>query len=276
MGGGATRRDTTLAALALAALLVTGCSSSDRGAGGDAGGSTATTSGPAPELASLAERCLSQIPEPDLVERQQIDDPRGLHLVAGVFLPDGEDAEAAVVLLHQIGGAGLCGWGPWATHAAHAGVAAVAIDLCGYAQSRCAARWNTDPATQVEVAADWAREQLGVSRVVVAGASMGGSQTVRAVADGAPVDAWADVSGPSAWDGVPLSSVAARVDRPGLVVYARSDGAAEFRAARQLARRTGATFVEGRAGHGWELLTRIQDGELTPVGRTLLELVEGR
>jgi pimeloyl-ACP methyl ester carboxylesterase len=264
-----------VAALALAALLVTGCSSSDPGAGGDAGGSSAASSDPAPEQASLAERCLSQIPEPDLVERQQIDDPRGLHLVAGVFRPDGEDADAAVVLLHQIGGAGLCGWGPWATHAARAGVAAVAIDLCGYGESRCADRWNTDPVAQVAVAADWAREHLGVSRVVVAGASMGGSQTVRAVAGGAPVDAWADVSGPSAWDGVPLSSVAGRVDRPGLVVQARSDGAAEFRAAQQLARRTGARFVEGRAGHGWELLTRLGDGELTPVGQTLLELVEG-
>ena len=180
------------------------------------------------------------------------------------------------MLLHQIGGSGLCGWGPWATQAAHAGVAAVAVDLCGYGESVCAERWTTDPAAQVEVVADWAREQLGASRVVVAGASMGGSQTVRAVAGGAPVDAWADVSGPSAWDGVPLSSVADRVDGPGLVVYARSDGAAQYRAAQQLAERTGARFVDGGSGHGWELLTRIQDGGLTRAGRILLAFTEGR
>jgi pimeloyl-ACP methyl ester carboxylesterase len=264
------RRGSAAAAALLLAGLVSGCSDGD---GGDPPGRGATQVN-TPESSSLAERCLSAIPDPDLVEREQIDGPGGLHLVAGVFAA--EDADTAVVLLHQIGGSGLCGWGPWAAQAARAGVAAVAIDLCGYGESRCAERWTTDPAAQVEVAADWAREHLGVSRVVVAGASMGGSQTVRAVAGGAPVDAWADVSGPSAWDGVPLASVAAHVAEPGLVVYARSDGAAQYRAAQQLAARTDARFVDGGSGHGWELLTRIRDGGLTRAGRTLLEFVEGR
>jgi pimeloyl-ACP methyl ester carboxylesterase len=255
----------------VAALVLAGCSD-----GGGAGSPVGATQINTPESPTLAERCLWAIPEPDLVEREEIEGPDGLRLVAGVFGGDAAgESGTAVVLLHQIGGSGLCGWGPWATQAARAGVAAVAVDLCGYGESVCAERWSSDPETQVEVAADWAREQLGADRVVVAGASMGGSQTVRAVAGGAPVDAWADVSGPSAWDGVPLSSVAGSVDLPGIVVYARSDGAAEYRAAEQLADRTGARFVDGGSGHGWELLTRIRDGGLTRAGRILLAFTQG-
>lgn len=60
----------------------------------------------------------------------------------------------------------------------------------------------------------------------------------------------------------------------GLVVQARSDGAAAYAKSRLLARRSDARFLDGGSGHGYELLTRL-DGRLTRVGRAVLAHAEG-
>ena len=57
-----------------------------------------------------------------------------------------------------------------------------------------------------------------------------------------------------------MLDLAARIDLPGFVGYARSDGAQDYREAQRLAARTGAEFVDGGNGHGWELFW-------TPLGR---------
>ena len=76
------------------------------------------------------------------------------------------------------------------------------------------------------------------------------------------------MSGPGEWLGDTLLDLAPAVGVPGLVVQARSDGAAAYADARRLAQRTGSRFVDGGSGHGFELLT---DGDrLTAVGRTVL------
>jgi dienelactone hydrolase len=111
---------------------------------------------------------------------------------------------------------------------------------------------------------------------VLVGASMGGSMTVMAVASGADVDAWVDLSGPSGWDGVLLADLAPQVAQqgvPGLVVQATSDGQAEYAAAQTLARDSNAEFLDGGAGHGYELLVD-PDGVLLPAGRAVLDLAQ--
>ena len=264
-------RRVALAALgAVIAVATLGCSSTDSG-GPQAGASDPVTPTIVEET-SLADRCGSGIPEPSLVREATIVGPTDMELRAGVFSTG--PSETALVLLHQIGGAGLCGWGRFATAAAHAGVTSVAIDMCGYRDSFCAEIYLQDPAAQVAAVASWARAELDARRVVVVGASMGGSQAVRAVAAGVEVDAWVDVSGPSSWDGQRLLGVADKIRQPGLVIHSEGDGFGEYRKAQQLAARAGAEFLRAPPGHGWDLVTNLE-GDLSRVGVRLLRFAGG-
>jgi pimeloyl-ACP methyl ester carboxylesterase len=178
------------------------------------------------------------------------------------------------VLLPQIGG--LCGWGRWATAAVdEAGLTSLLVNPCGYGGSTCAAEEDADTLNEVAPAVAFAREELGARRVVLLGTSMGGSLTVIAAANGADVDAWADISGPPAWDGVELAPLAGDLPGHGLVVMAPSDGAAIFDASRALARAAGVRFVAGRSGHGWELLVDPVSGSVTRIGRLLMAHAAG-
>ena len=179
-----------------------------------------------------------------------------------------------VVLLHQTDGGGRCGWGPFGNAVAASGMTALAFDQCGYAGSDCSVPDPDDPLPQVRLALAFARKELGATRVVLVGASMGGSRVVRAVAGGARVDAWADISGPSEFDGVPLAPLADRITTPGLVALAAdADGEDEAAAAQALAVASGATWVPAEGGHGYTLLT--DDANLLPVGQQVLELARG-
>ena len=180
-----------------------------------------------------------------------------------------------MVLLHQTGVIGLCGWGQFATAAAAAGLPSLAIDMCGFGGSQCPDGEATPPADQVDLAATYAREELGAERVVLVGASMGGSQTVIAVADGAEVDGWADVSGPDVWEGTTLADLAPEVQArglPGLVAHASDDDDTWYAAAQALAPAAGAQFLDGDSGHGYTLLTD-NTGTLRPDGQELIDFV---
>ncbi len=262
----------------LVAVLVaglTGCGDDegdDEGADGPVGGSPSTAAAP-----PISERCESGIPNDALVTTAGLGGG-GLSLLGAEFdVPEGVDASGTVmVLLHQTGNLGLCGWGRFATEAANAGVRSLAVDLCGYGGSECADGEQAPPDQQVDVAAAHAREVMGAERVVLVGASMGGSRTVMAVAAGADVDGWADLSGPSTWDGTTLADLAPDVaarDLPGLVAHAPDDTPSEYAAAQALAAATGAEFLDGDSGHGYELLT-ITMGGLRPDGEELLAFVE--
>ena len=218
---------------------------------------------------TLAQRCGPSLPRDAAARALELDDGAGTTLSGAAFGP--ETSGVALVLLHQTGPGGLCGWGRFAARAAAAGVPSVAIDMCGYGDSVCAEGLESDPAALVDLAGEWARRELGADRLVLVGASMGGSSTVLAVSDGAAVDGWVDVSGVSTWNSVRLQSRARALRHapPGLVVYARTDGPLEWGAARRLARTSGARFVDGGSGHGYELLTDYR-GRLLPAGRAVL------
>jgi pimeloyl-ACP methyl ester carboxylesterase len=228
---------------------------------------------PSPRFTDLDARCREGLrPGAAAPEGVVVDGPEGLQLRAGLF-GAGAGTDVAMVLLHQTDRDGLCGWVPFATAAASAGIPSVAFDLCGYGETQCLVTAMGDAATQVGLAARLARDRLGARRVVVVGASMGGSQTVRALAQGLRADGWVDVSGPGEWLGDTLLDLGPVVPKGGLVVHARTDGAASYADARALARCTGSTFVDGGSGHGYDLL--VDGDRLTPVGRRVLVYVRG-
>lgn len=254
--------------LAAVVLLASACS-----AGGDSTvGAPSGAGQPADPTTALRERCLSAIPEEADLEAVELDGRTGGVLEAARIGPATSDTVA--VLLPQT--SGLCGWGRWAAAAAGRGVTSLLVNPCGYGASECPADADADPLEEVAPAVDLARERYGASRVVLLGTSMGGSLTVMAVAAGADVDAWADVSGPPSWEGVDLADLADDLARDGvpdgLVVMAPSDGPAIFAAARDLARAGGVPFVAGRSGHGWELLVDPVEGTTTRLGRRLITL----
>ena len=198
----------------------------------------------------------------------------GMSLPAADFVAE-EPTGTVLVLLHQTGMLGLCGWADFATEAASVGMMAVAIDMCGYGAAECDDGDATPPEDQVALAADHARKDLGAETVVLVGASMGGSQTVVAVAHGADVDGWVDVSGPAVWEGTTLLDVAADVQArglPGLVVHAPDDDAQQYAAAQALAPAAGAEFLDAQSDHGWFLLNDHQ-GTLRPDGQAVIDFV---
>lgn len=200
---------------------------------------------------------------------------RGMQLPGIVFAPAGGGDGTVVVLLHQSDGGGRCGWGPFGNAVAASGMTALAFDQCGYAGSDCTVADPDDPLPQVRLALGYARARLGATRIVLVGASMGGNRAVRAVAAGADVDAWADISGPSVYDDVSLAPLAASIDVPGLVAFAAdTDGPEEAALAEALAGASGATWVPAEGGHGYELLTD-RDGVVLPVGQQVLDLARG-
>lgn len=220
---------------------------------------------------ALREKCLSAMPEDADLEAMELHGATDGTISAARIGP--ETSEAVAVLLPQT--SGMCGWGRWATLAAREGVTSLLVDPCGYGASECGDAGDADPLNEVGPAIALARGELGARRVVLVGTSMGGSLTVQAAAAGADVEGWVDVSGPSGWDGVDQADLAADLPPGGIVVYARSDGAMEFRRARALAREAGARFVDGDNGHGWELLVDPIEERLLRPGTVVLDHVRG-
>ncbi|MFM5950572.1 MAG: alpha/beta hydrolase family protein, partial [Novosphingobium sp.] len=221
--------------------------------------------------AALRERCLSAMPAEAELEAFDLTGATGGDLEAVRIGP--ASSRDVAVLLPQT--SGICGWGRWAMAAADAGVTSVLVSPCGYGESTCTPEEDADPLNEVDAALRLARDEMGAERVVLLGTSMGGSLTVMAVAAGADVDAWADVSGPAAWEGIDLLTLAGSVPRNGLVVMAPSDGPQQYDAAEALADAAGVPFVRGRSGHGWELLVDPVDGGVTRIGRRLIGLATG-
>ncbi len=254
------------AALLLGTVLLIGCSDDEP----DPDGSAA---GPGHDTMSIQDHCPSGVK--DTADATIIELGGGdLTLVGAEFASESGNG-TVMVLLHQTGMLGLCGWGVFAEQAAAAGLPSLAIDMCGYGGSECAAGEATPARDQVDLASAYAREEMGADRVVLVGASMGGSQTVIAVADGAEVDGWSDVSGPNVWAGTTLADRAADVrarELPGLVAHAADDDGTWYAAAQALAPAAGAEFLDGDSGHGYTLLT-TNLGDLRPDGQALLDFV---
>ena len=220
---------------------------------------------------SVAERCLVDVPG------RVVDLP-------GPNAPDRLGAVAygrgttALVLLHQTGRGGLCGWVTYARWAASQGVLAVAVDDCLHGPSRCTDAVARDPRAMVAIAVEWARSQ-GATTVAVVGASMGGARAL-GVGQAAGGDVVVSLSGAERWDGVPDAVSAARATTvPLLVVSADGDRGISHQAlaaavAASPARAKRHLRVPGRAP-GWPLTLEsiAADAKVTREGRMVLEWV---
>lgn len=266
-----TRVPVSVAVLAVLLALVPGCGSNDeeppRTVPGDASSSPEST--PVDPIESLA-RCEQAPPDGVSTSPVEIETSDGSVLAAARI----GTGRTVLVLLHQTNGDGLCGWVPFAGLAAERGFTTVAIDMCGWGESRCSDDFELDANAQIQAAVEWARGEDPARRVVLVGASMGGSRAVLAAADGLKVDAYVDVSGPANWDTRELVDVAGQIKAPGLLVYAREDDTVAYAAARTVAKRSDGRFLAAPEGHGYEILVDGSGRKLSRFGREVLTFAE--
>lgn len=252
----------------LAALLVlAGCADGD----GPAAEETprvpvATSASPSTDAERLEAECMSLLPDDYAGERIDLEGD-GIRLPGALTRPE-TPGRTGVVLLPQ-SAPGYCGWLAYQQALTERGATVIAVDVCGYGEAECDD--GVGIADQVDLAVEQLRSEEDVRRVVLMGASMGGSLTVQADAADADIDEWIDLSGPGEWDGVRLVSLAGKV-RPGLVMHAPDDGEYEFQESRRVARATGSRFIAATSGHGWDMLMEL-DGRLTRDGRTIASTV---
>jgi pimeloyl-ACP methyl ester carboxylesterase len=126
-----------------------------------------------------------------------------------------------VVLAHQVGG-DRCQWLAFARELAKQGYRALVFDMRGYGASAGAA--NVRPDRDVAAAAAELRRR-GAKRIVLVGASMGGTGVVAAAPGIRPAVAGVvDLSGPVGFGGVDARPAARKLTVPALFVVGRDDG----------------------------------------------------
>jgi alpha-beta hydrolase superfamily lysophospholipase len=177
-----------------------------------------------------------------------------------IYAASAGSASKAVVLLHESGGAGLCGWLQTMLWVSANGIRAFAIDLRGYPPSGSPAlaiyhHYDKD----IQAAVD-AAHTLGSKDVFVMGASLGGAATV---AEAPKVEDIAGVISLSGELDLPTSELdaigaAPRITVPFHYLGSEADGYVLGADARRLTRAVGAKDkqVQIFAGgyHGWDLL----------------------
>lgn len=156
-----------------------------------------------------------------------------------------------------------CGFWPYASTLAEQGVQVLLVNSCGYGETECPRNANhvvDDGADALLAAAEWAREQ-GAERVVVVGASMGGTAAIvaggRDGADGL-LDGVVDLSGPIAFRGYDSLGDAPALSAPLLLAVAPDDTSVGIDELQQLADATASddvTIIGDGVGHGWAMLT---------------------
>lgn len=178
-----------------------------------------------------------------------------------------------VILLHQTNGDGWCGWLPFLGARPVGSASFLAVDLCRYGESACrkveSGRFEAaDQTDLVRVAVDYARSRMGARRVVLMGASMGGSVALMGASTLEGVDAAVDLSGPADWPGTEIVRRGRAVRVPVLVAMATDEGPTEVAAARTVVRNAprGSRLHLVEHGHGYELLNDIDGRSLAFAG----------
>lgn len=138
--------------------------------------------------------------------------------LGGILLGSGP---TGVLLAHQRG-LDVCMWASYALDLSKTGHRVLAVDLPGYGSS-------VDSATALDdavVAGAGLLRKEGAERVVLIGASMGGTAVIGAAAKIAPpVAGVISLSGPSTFDGVDAAAAAPKLTVPALYAVCRNDRA---------------------------------------------------
>lgn len=264
------------AGILVVAALAAGCggTSSAPSSSGSSGASSSASSTSAPAAPEIRER----------IEERCGFDAEGSITAVPV---DGEstlavarlgEGSTAMVMLPQVSG-GMCGALPWAGWAVtQEKVVALAVDMCGDGDSECGSTAHNDPLTQVKAVVAWAREEAGAERVVVVGASAGGSIAL-GFAQQAGADAVVDLSGPANWTSAPEAEEAAAATTIPLLIVADNSEAGIFPARLRKAVAGSPAqvkqYLAAPDGHGWSMLSNDHaiDPEITDVGKDVLAWV---
>ena len=173
-----------------------------------------------------------------------------------------------VVLAHTTS-ADRCQWLPFARELAKQGYRALVFDMRGYGTSTEVT--NTDPHLDVIAAAAELRRR-GAKKIVLAGASMGGTGVVAAAPVIRPaISGVVELSAPTAFSGANALAAVKKLKRPALFVAGRDDG--DFPAASRTLYRAAATkdkklHIAPSSWHGVDLVS------LPAVRKLVLDFVE--
>jgi non-heme chloroperoxidase len=227
-----------ISVLLVAAVALTAC-----------GGAHRTAGPPAPILASIC----TGVPDGLDAKTSWLETSDGLRL----YSASAGSGDTTVVLAHESGGVGLCGWLPTMRFLAQHGFRALAFDFRGvYPSPLPPARTQYDWGRDLQAAVDAAHTK----HVVLAGASFGGAAVVAFGPDLHGIDGIASFSGEP---DLPTPHIHALANAPRLrvplfVVASRLDGYLDTAEARRLVRAAGSQNKElvlfpGRL-HGWDIL----------------------
>lgn len=177
-----------------------------------------------------------------------------------IYAASAGDGSKAVVLLHESGGAGLCGWLRTMRWLAADGFRAVAINMRGYPPSASPALASYHHYAEDIRAAVGAAHTLGAKHVFVMGASMGGAATVAEAPELKDVAGVISLSGELKLPTSELDAIGAapKITVPFLFVGSEADGYVLGSDARRLTRAVGSKDKQVRifsgGYHGWDLL----------------------
>ena len=182
------------------------------------------------------------------------------------------EGDVTAILVHQLN-EDSCGWFPFAANLAEQGVRVMLLSLCGYGETKCTGGSLTGTgADAVLAAADWAREN-GAERVVVAGASIGGTTAMIAAthdADTGLLDGVANLSSPVVADGSDIRRGAPSITIPTFLAVGPGDSVVSVSAMHEVADALASAEViilDDASGHGWEML----NGPAGPSGETVAD-----
>lgn len=246
----------SLAALAVAAVL---------SLGGSPAVAAATTSGfdASGNLPQPSQLCGGPSAVANVLRLTTLD---GVELYAAVV----GSGPRGVVLVHESGPQGLCGWWPYAVELSQHHPHVLLFNMRCYAPSSCPSSGRSTYKSVADVAAAIsALRQQGANTVALVGASLGGSVALVSATRLPHVQALVDLSGdelsnPIGGDGAPTTAAAAarHLSVRSLFAVARNDPYVSVGEVRSLLRHApakGKTLLVERAsaGHGWAMLAGV-------------------
>lgn len=265
------RRCLLVAGLASCALLMTGCSSP--------GEDAATTQAAPTRPAASPTPTPTPTPCSKAAQAFWLPGPDGSLLEAN-SIGSGPDA---VVFLHQIGQAGMCGfdtYARWLSTKYH--VRAVLVNRCSYGATTCGVAAPEDEGiiAQTKPAVDWARAH-GAKRVTLVGASGGGGDALQAAGVIRGIAAVVDLSGVVNDTGADNAANARRLRVPILFAVAPNDRSCSIEDMRALYRLVPSQpkrliIVGDQSGpHGWDLVADAS-GSPSALGLRVASWIRGQ
>ncbi|WP_326999720.1 alpha/beta hydrolase [Dactylosporangium sp. NBC_01737] len=231
----------------LVMIVLAGCGGDPEPSEAPAASDKAQAAAPSP----VDRRCA----DPDLNDKQVAFQGTGGFLTGLLF-----GTGRTVLVLAPQASADACSWLSWARQEAAAGYRVLALDFGGEGRSQRGP--DGKPSGDVLSAVAYART-LGAERVVLVGASRGGTAVLVAAAAQPPVTAVVSLSAPDAYAGENAAAAAPRIAVP--VLYVAATGETSFAAAAQTMydattdQRRRIALVPGSL-HGTSLLTIAADG----------------